>query len=476
MDLLEEFADYCCREKLVSEGDSVLLAVSGGPDSLALLDLFDRLREDWNLKLGVFHLDHCLREDASKEAEFVRQQCDKRDINCWLEEVDVKEVKKRRGGSTEEIARELRLSLIYKYLRREEMDRAALGHQANDRAETIIFNLVRGAGMNGLSGISPCSNHWGYPFIRPLLDFTRNQLENYCDSRSLEPRIDRSNFSLDYDRNKIRQKLIPYLENNFNPELVQILNSMAELISEEHEFLNGLAKRCFRQHAEIENEHRIDVEYEPLKDLDRVLRRRLWRLIVEKLLGSTEGFYRDHIEMMEEILRKAGRESKSRDYHLPAGVLVREEYGVLSFRDQVWQKLNESDDYHIRVEEPGEIELPGGDNLRLEIQNLPEDWRDQAENPETAFLDAEAISWPLTIRTRRPGDRFQPLGMSGRKKLKDFFIDEKVPRHRRDKIPLLVDNSGKIIWIVNMRCDHRFRVASATEKILRVDFRKNREE
>ena len=271
--LLSRCKEFCQKENLVEPGDSILLAVSGGPDSLAMLDIFDRLRSEWKLEIGVFHLNHCLRDKAKSEADFVKKLCERRQIDCWIEEVEVAEIKERKGGSIEEIAREVRLALLCKYAKNNAVDSIALGHQANDRAETLIFNLLRGAGMSGLTGISPRSFHRDFPFIRPLLIFTREQLKKYCRERSLEPRIDASNFSTEYDRNKIRQELIPYLENNFNPELISVLNSTADLLRSEDNFLQKLAHEVFTQHAKKVEDHRIDLKIEPLKKIEAVLRR-----------------------------------------------------------------------------------------------------------------------------------------------------------------------------------------------------------
>lgn len=469
MEILPECKDFCREENLLQLGDRVLLAVSGGPDSLALLDIFDRLKDDWNLDIGVFHLNHCLREAAAEEAEFVKEVCEARNIPCWLEKVDVKDVKEKKGSSLEETAREIRLALLCKYAKKKEMDAVALGHQANDRAETVIFNLIRGAGLPGLTGISPKSYHRDYPFIRPLLKFTKDQLENYCHERSLEPRIDSSNFSTDYDRNKIRQELIPYLEKNFNPELISILNSTADLISSENEFLQELAKKVFVQYSKMVKEHRIDLEIEPLKEVDMVLRRRVWRITISKLKGSTEGYYKDNFAMLEDIINNSADKEGNKTYHLPGQIIVQQEYGVLSFRDEVWQERQKRyTTFSIIVETPGKVELPDGRLLQFAITNLPENWQSIVTDENICLVDNDKISWPLNVRNRKAGDKFKPLGMTGSKKIKDFFIDEKIPTDRRDKIPLVVDNRDRIVWVAGMRCGDNFKVTSDTQKVLKI--------
>ncbi len=471
MNLLERCKEYCDEEKLISPRDELLLAVSGGPDSLALLDIFDRLQEEWELKIAVFHLDHALRQSSAAEAEFVAEECHKRGIECWQERIDVEKARQKRGGSLEDTARDIRLSLLYKYAREHDMDAVVFGHHADDRAETVLFNLMRGAGMRGLGGISPLTHFRGVPFVRPLLIFRKEELERYCQDRSLEPRIDSSNFSTDYDRNRIRQELIPYLENNFNPELISVLNSTAELIREEDRYLQGLAEDFFAGEAEVIGQHRIDLEIASLDELDPVLRRRLWRAIIRRLLGSTEGFYRDHFEIIEKIVEEHEDERGGRDFHLPGGITVREEYGIISFRDKFWQQKNQqSGEFSSVVSEPCELELPTGDFLRFQQKKLPDNWKEIARKENTALLDNEKISWPLKVRNRRDGDRFQPLGMSGTKKIKDFFIDEKVPGHKRDRIPLIVDSADFILWVAGFRCDDRFKIKSSTSETLLIDY------
>ncbi len=474
MDFLDSLKEYCRRESLLDRGDRILLAVSGGPDSLAMLDLFDRLKGDLELEIGVFHLDHGLREKAAEEADFVKGFCQNRDILCWQERVDIKKIVEERGGSIEEVAREVRLDFFCQYARKKNMDSVAVGHQANDRAETVLFNLIRGAGMRGLSGITPKTLFRDQVIIRPLLEFTREQLEVYCDQRSLEPRRDKSNLSTKYDRNKIRQELIPYLENNFNSELISAINSTAELIQSENEFLNSQVERIFSRYAENMGDHRIDVPIDPLTSLHPVLRKRLWRILIRKLLGSTSGFYRRHFSLLEDILQECQKEPGGREYHLPRGIKVKELYGSLSFRDEAWRSdRGESEDFSLCVKKPDEVNLPGGRRLIFEISGLPGDWRERAARDDIAFLDAGKISWPLTVRNRRPGDRFRPLGMRGSKKIKDFFIDEKVAPHRRDKIPLVVEEKGKIVWIAGMRCDDRFKIDDETGEVLRIEYQKS---
>lgn len=472
MDLLPKCKDFCQQENLLQSGDSILLAVSGGPDSLALLDIIDRLQDDWNLEIGVFHLNHCLREAAEEEAEFVKEVCDHRGISFWLEKVNVKEVKERQGGSLEQTARDIRLSLLCKYAQKKKMDSIALGHQANDRAETVIFNLIRGSGMPGLTGISPKSSYKGYTFVRPLLIFYKDQLKKYCQERSLEPRIDSSNFSTDYDRNKIRQELIPYLEKNFNPELISILNSTADLISSENEFLQGLAERVFAQYTKSIEEHRIDLEIDPLEKVDVVLRRRVWRITISKLQGSTEGYYQNNFAMLEDIINNGGQKEGSKTYHLPGNIIVRKEYGIISFRDEIWQQRHKRHaDFSIIVEGPREVELPDGSFLQFAIIELPDNWKSIVAEENICMVDNEKLSWPLTVRNRQPGDKFRPLGMEGSKKIKDFFIDEKVPSSQRDKIPIVVDNGGGIVWVAGMRCNDKFKIGFNTREVLKIKFK-----
>ncbi len=477
MDLLPEFKSYCRQQNFFQSGSKILLGVSGGPDSLAMLDLFCRFRKEEQLELAVFHLDHGIREASRAEADFVRSFCQKRDLSCWIERINLPEIQDNTQAGVEELARRIRRAFYYKYARQLNCSILALGHQLNDRVETMLFNLIRGSGIKGLQGITPTGCYRDLKIIRPLLNFYRSSIEMYCRERNLDPRIDRSNLSLEYSRNRIRNELIPYLEEHFNPELKKNLAATAELIAEESGFLDRVTANLYQEMVIRKEEHRLDFNCQEIASLDPVLQKRLLRYIIARLLDSREGFYQQHYELMLEIINEeaeTGGKEPARDYDFPRNLLVRLEYGMVSFRDRIWQTLQARNSrFNLTLEGEGRVELPGKSSLLAKVSELPDNWRSLAARENTALIDYNSFTWPLRIRSRQDGDCFYPLGLGGSQKVKDYLINNKIPLDERDRLPIITDSRGRIIWLAGERLDERFRVTPDTDRILWLEYQPN---
>jgi len=470
VDLLAEFKSYCQQQNFYQPGSAILLGVSGGPDSLAMLDLFCRIREEEQLDLAVFHLDHGLRHASREEADFVLKFCQERELSCRIERIDLPGIAENTQAGIEELARRIRRAFYYKYAQKLDCDILALGHQLNDRVETMLFNLIRGSGIQGLQGINPTGYYRDLKIIRPLLQFHRSTIEYYCQERRLNPRRDRSNLSLKYSRNRIRNELIPYLEEHFNPELIKNLASTAELIAEESAFLDRITTNIYNDLVVREEEHRLDFVCQEIASLDPVLQKRLLRYIIAELLDSRQGFYQQHYELMQKIIQEEAETEENkpaRDYDFPRDLLLRLEYGNVSFRDRIWQALQARNScFEINLKGEGRIELPRGVSLQAEISELPENWRSLAARKNIALVDCRSFSWPLRIRSRQDGDYFYPLGLGGSQKVKDYLINNKVPLDKRDRLPVITDGTGRIIWLAGERLDERFKVTPETDRVL----------
>lgn len=471
MDLYKRFKSNMLDTAGIKKNKKLLLSVSGGPDSLVMFDLSLRLREEIGVDLGVFHLNHQLREKSETEAEMVRSICEDNEVVCWIEKEDISKLNKEKAGSIEAIARETR----FKYLRRiyfeNNFDGVLTGHQADDQIETMLFNLFRGAGLEGLSGMNLTSYYQKMFLIKPLLSMWREEIEAYCDQRGLSPNIDKSNFTLKYSRNRIRNELIPYIEKNFNDSIKSTLYDTINIIRDEHKYINNIVDNKFLELIVDSGEEYLDLDIKELYNEDISIQRRIVRKAIFKIKGNLEGIYQKHISILVDAIKdEAEIDDTGKDYQLPGGLICRVEYNNISFRTEKWYKKHRPGYFKRIITELGEYLLPEGNCFELKKFKIGEiDWK-KISNDNIVFIDYDELDWPLILRYREPGDRFRPLNMEGTKKVKDYFIDEKVPKHKRDTTPILVDSQKRIIWLVGKRIDDRFKINSKTQNILMLKY------
>ncbi len=463
MELINKFKTYIKSKSLIEADDSILLGVSGGPDSLTMLDLFDRIRHNFNLEIVVFHLNHKFRNEAEEEAEFVAEFCSKLRIKAIIEEFDVPSLVEDEGLSPEEAARQVRFDRMKKQADNLNIKKIALAHNKNDLVETIFLHIFRGTGLKGLSGIDPVNEVSGFKFIHPLLNIYRQEIEDYCQYRGLKPRHDPTNEKTIYTRNKIRHDIIPYIEREINPGLKNVMYQMSNIVREENEFLDQQADKELKEIVIKQKKFKIVLSLSGLKEISAVLRRRIIQKVIYRLKEENVDLYYEHFKAVE-VLIFDGTTGKKLD--LPDNIKVKRVYDRIIFqRGEFSRALN---NYSLELEVPGSVELPDNRKLIAECGKKESDWQLQARKEKICFCDAVKVNLPLKVRNRRDGDRFCPLGMEGLKKIKDFFIDEKIPRVKRDSIPIIIDNEGKIIWIAGMRIDDRFKVTAKTENIIKL--------
>ncbi|HLV09749.1 MAG TPA: tRNA lysidine(34) synthetase TilS [Halanaerobiales bacterium] len=468
MKLFQDFKNYIKQNNLFNKGETLLLGVSGGPDSLTMLDLFYRLKEEYYLKLIVFHLNHRFRAEGVLEAEFVKKQADKFGLKAVIEEYDVPAYIKEKGVSPEEGARDIRFSLMKKYACKYKLKKISLGHNRDDLVETVFLNLLRGTGLKGLTGIAPLQSYGGLKIIRPLLNIYRHEIEEYCKEKHLEPVQDPSNKENIYTRNKLRNELIPYLEREINNGIKETIARMAENIKLEDDFMSETATRQLREIRSAKSENVIVLSLEKLSNLHLALRNR----VIKKAIGIIKGDYTDLYSYHYQDLNKLILRGQTGKYiELPDGIRARRSYDKFILeRDSGTKGDNIPFLYKLSI--PGKVSLAGKCSLSAEVYNKLSSWKEISLDPGVCVLDLRKLNLPLRIRNRKPGDCFQPLGMEGFKKLKDYFIDEKIPAGKRDKIPLVVDNDDNIVWVAGHRMDERFKVSEETNKflILRINY------
>jgi tRNA(Ile)-lysidine synthase len=424
---------------LFCKGDTLVVAVSGGADSVALLDLLAMLVE-WRLRLVVAHLNHSLRgAESDGDASFVRELAFHYGLPVEVGTVDVKEMSRRMRLSLEAAGRAARYSFLDEVALRHGAAAVVLAHHADDQAETVLLRLIRGAAGAGLCGMSVKSANGRY--IRPLLNCTRAEIERYLTGKRIPWRVDSSNTDINFLRNRVRHELLPILA-SYNPAIAERLTVTAAVLAEDEALLDGLTEEAFARHG-IHDKGEVVLCLDGVRKEAKGLRMRLYRCAIAKAQGGLERITNVHLEDIDRLIL-AGRPQAALD--LPWGMRVARSYDKLLFAVQ--NSGGTSADYEFLIEGPGVYPLPGGGRLLVELSGYPAEWQNV---PETqAYIDTDAAPFPWFVRPFRAGDRFVPLGLVCRKKVKELFIDLKLPSRVRRQIPLLF-SGGRLLWVGGVR-------------------------
>lgn len=482
--LLTHVTQTIKKNRLLESGDRVVVAVSGGPDSVALLYLLYELRNPYKLKLYIAHLNHHFRgKEADADARFVQSLAKKLNFPCYIKSIHVAALAKKEKKSLEEMARELRYTFLREIAEKKTATKIALGHTADDQVETILMWLLRGAGTEGLTGMpiarksevpstkyqvpkdNKCKCKSQVYIIRPLLESYRKEILEYLKEKKQSYRQDKTNLKPIYLRNRIRNQLIPLLERKYNPNIKETLFRTAALLRDERDYFDSAATTIL---SCIWNRKRNDcfaIKLTEFNQLDRAIHRHIIRQAIHRVCGTLSGFGFEHIEAIIELANSAG---DGLMLHLPHQITVRIEQDNLCFYLGRPKKMTIQLSYPISVRGVTNIK-PLGLEVRTEIKKVGAYcYMSLLKENSVAFLDGDLIVVPLTLRTWQPGDAFIPLGMQGKKKLHDFFIDEKIPKTERDKIQLLVAGNGDILWVVGKRINEKYKITAATKRILRI--------
>jgi tRNA(Ile)-lysidine synthase len=457
---------------LVPSQSRLLVAVSGGPDSVCLLHILVKLKKELGIRLHIANLNHQLRgAESEADAQYVSNLARRLGIPFTIEQRDVKGYQKHKRISLEEAAREVRYTFLAQVAKAIGASQVAVGHTMDDHIETILMHLVRGTGTRGLRGLQPCTE-WQFSgnnltIIRPLLQVSREETASYCHEHELKPRIDASNLSLSPLRNRIRHQLLPLLK-SYNPQVAEALLRSASIASEDLAFIDKEGIQLWDEIAQ-QQENTIILDKKRLLELPSALKRHLLRMSIEKLLGNVKDIEMRHIEeIMSALTKPAGKRLS-----LPEGLTFSVEY-----------------DKYLIGKDPAALSpfptLEGEFPLKLPGETIPPGWHIEAtiidpsvlkgigltDNDFTAYFDLDKIGDKLVVRSRKPGDRFQPLGMGQPKKLNEFMIDAKIPQAWRRRIPL-VCSPHHILWVVGWRIDDRVKVTPRTKQILCLKFERD---
>lgn len=437
---------YC----MLQPGDRVVVGVSGGPDSLCLLHVLDSLREEYKFSIFAAHLNHKFRGAAADaDAEFVDCICKEWGIPAYIEAFDVPAYIKETGLSPEEAGREIRYRLFDRVCGEVGGNKIAVAHNLNDHVETILMRFMRGSGIEGLKGIEAVRGR----IIRPLLETERQEIEEYCSAKRLDPRIDKTNMEAVYNRNRIRLELIPYIQKNFNPNIMMALSRFSGLIKDENDFLEAEAESKMSVMAVIEGD-RVMIDTKQLLSVHAALQRRIIRRSIEKLAQTLNGFDFKHYEG---VLQLADR-STGAAIILPHGLKAFISYDKLVVAKNI-VKADKKCYYKLKYDYDNSVETEQG-YMTIERRD-PKEIGLFRRNGDMIFIDPAAVKEGLVLRHREPGDLFAPIGMTGKKKLKEYLIDEKIPREKRDTLELIADGN-EIVWIVGGRLSENYKITDKT--------------
>lgn len=455
--MIDKVKNTIIINNLIQYGDHVVVGVSGGPDSLCLLHILHSLSKELHLRLTAVHINHKMRPlEAEKDQHYTEAFCRELGIACRIFTFDVLDLAAKHGITSEEAGRQVRYKAFNQVMTEANAQKIAVAQNLNDQAETLLMRILRGTGTDGLAGMEYIRER---TIIRPLLDSSRGEIETYCRDNNLKPQIDQTNLMPIYTRNKIRLELIPYIQSNYNENIVQGLSRLSNIAREDKDYIYQTVDKVIAENAiSIREDDRV-AEIRKITIPCSVINAQhpaVSKRIIIKLFGFM-GLVQDiqsvHLENALKLI-KASATSLSTDF--PGGYSLKISYGLAEFlakkKGLICKELGKLSEALIR----------------------PDELSERKSTQYQQYFDYDSIqesNFEITLRTRKRGDFFSPLGMKGSKKIKEFFIDEKVPRDQRDSIPLVCTGS-EVIWIVGLRISEKYKITPCTKTILRLEYSK----
>jgi tRNA(Ile)-lysidine synthase len=465
--LAEKVEEYSRNHNLFYPGEKVVVAVSGGADSVCLLHVLARLRSKLEINLHIAHLNHQLRgKESTADARYVAGIARRMKIPITIENKDVSAYKRQKRLSLEEAARELRYEFLARVASSIDAGGIAVAHTRDDDIETVLLHLIRGTGINGLRGLRPHSvlqlgeDRSCFNIIRPLLEITRAETVEYCQKLRIKPHFDPSNMSVTFTRNRIRHELLPVLR-TYNPRFDDALLRLSAIAKEEMSFIEEQTSQLWSDIVE-ELGGILVVNIKKIVHLPVIFQRQLLRWAIKYLCGDTRDIESEHIEEMVNFLKKP----TGKTLYLPHGLRLHTEYGrlIMNLEDTSVCPFPALDrEYKIKI--PGETGING---WHISARYLGRKLSGYTSG-FVAVLDSDKTGNNLVVRASRTGDSLQPLGMAQTKSLRHFMADARIPHAWRNSVPL-VCSPDKIIWVVGWRIDDLVKVTSSTRKVLQLKF------
>lgn len=459
-DLFDKFYENVIKYNLINPKENIVAGISGGIDSVVLFDLLVRLTNFIDYNLYVAHINHGVRGDeADRDEKFVEKLSQKYNIPFYSTKVDMNGYAREKKISSEEAGRILRYGFFRGKLNDIGGGKIAVAHNKNDQAETIMLRILRGTGIDGLRGMQFLSQD----IIRPMLNISRNEIEEYLITYSLDHVEDYTNVETIYQRNKIRLELFPYIEDNFNPNIVDSLYRLSKNAQIDSDALDEIAEKKYNLLVKKADNNSIIIEGTLLNKEIPAIKSRIIRKAIFCLCDDIIDIEQKHIELVTELLEK---NMTGKSLNIAKGIIARVSYGNLHI--ELAHKQKEA------VVKEKELLLGKNiiDELRLELMIEEIDLKDINFNSiNTKYFDYDKIEWPIILRTRKESDIFYPLGLGGKKKLKKYFIDKKIPQEERDRTPLVCD-SNNIMWIIGYDISDIFKITNTTQRVLKMQYQK----
>lgn len=457
---------------MIARNDRILVAVSGGPDSVALLHVLSALSGKYSLELGIAHLNHCLRgEESDGDEAFVKSLGRKMGIPVHTRKKNIEKARSKTGTCIEETGREIRYEFFSEIASLHGYNRIALGHNRNDNAEMVLMNLIRGSGPKGLAGIPQVRGN----LIRPLCHRSRQEILDYLEKIGARFRIDSTNREDVYLRNRIRHSLIPELS-SYNPNIIDTLCRVSDILRMEDDWIEGIVSESMKELVIETSKDHVVISTSGIRALHRAAARRVIRRAIEMIKSDLRRISFKHIDSAIKLLEATG----TAVIDLPGRIRILKSGELLSIlREKKSLRSNKMSGKKLKASFDILINMPDilscgvwidETKTWLFFSKLPASMLPPVfeKNSKTAWMDWEKISFPLRLRNARPGDRFKPFGMNGTRKLSDFFCDAKIPHETRKIIPV-IESLDHIIWIAGMRIDERVKTDSKTRFVLRAE-------
>lgn len=473
-DVFEDFKNFVNNNNLINKNDSVIIGISGGADSVCLLKLLERLRKQMGFTVVGVHINHNLRgEEALKDQQFVASLMEKCGFEHYEYSFDVEKIAKEKKQSIEEVARELRYNAFEEIGKKYTNYKIAVAHNANDNAETILHNLIRGTGIKGATGISVVRDN----IIRPLIKTTRDEIIEYLELINQEYRTDLSNLTDEYTRNKIRNNVIPYIKDNINEKVVEHINVFGDQLKLAEEFLNKIVNKTFEKYIDLSKSLKSNEDndfYIPENEFEKeeeFIKKEIVKKTIELMAGKLKDITFVHIQSVLELFDKTVGKVVELPYNLVAvkkyeGIVIKIKSEKKSEKETYIQVSGEGIYEKECIKGKFIIEMIDKEMLKNNKINLKND-----SQTYTKYMDYDILIGDLFFRNRKAGDYFITNSNGDKKKLKDYFIDQKVPREKRDEIILLA-KGNKICWIVGYRISEDCKITGNTEKIIKITYEK----
>lgn len=446
MDLIKKIKKNISENSIIDEKDRILVGLSGGPDSIFLLYI---LHNYFNNQLIITHINHKLRGvDSDLDEKFVRTISQKLKIPLYVIREDVKKLSNENKKSIEEVGREVRFSFFDKTLKVENFNKIALGHNLDDNVETILINFIKGSGTKGLIGIPEKRDN----IIHPIINIKKEEILKFLEENKIEYRVDKTNFEIDFLRNKVRNYLLPIIEKEFNKNFKEKILSLSNILKVEDRFLDNLVENIKNDLMEFENDF-IKIDNKKFQKLDLSLKRRLIRKAIDYFNRDLREYPLEHIDKVISLENK----KTGKEIELPFNLIaVKDKNKII-----IEKKGVEIPNFYIEIPDIGLYELAG---MKIELTLVEK--ISKVKDIFTSFFDYDKIEFPIKFRKPKFGEKFKPLGLKEEKKIQDFFVDNGIPKSVRWNLPILLDKKDDILWIVGVRISDDYKVTNLTKRVI----------